>query len=127
MAVHQLEISTENLLNAVAQMPEKEFNRFVESAKKLRIKNRNSDKETKLIHKINFVFESFPSQRYEELNTKFKSNTLTKDEYEELLKLSDKSEMLNSKRLEYITEVANIRRQTLEEVMHNLGIKPSRK
>jgi hypothetical protein len=127
MAVHQLEITTENLLNAVVQMPEKEFNRFVENARKLRTKNKNSTKEAELIYKINSVFENFPRQRYDELNAKFESNTLSKDEYEELLGLSDKSEILNAKRLGYIAEIAKIRHQTLEEVMHSLGIKTARK
>ncbi len=41
MAVH-LEVTTENLLNAVAQMPEGEFNRFVEQAKQLRTKRKGN-------------------------------------------------------------------------------------
>jgi hypothetical protein len=127
MAVHQLEITTENLLNAVAQMPESEFNRFVANAKKLRTNHKNSTKEIELIHKINTVFENFPRQRYNELNAKFKADALSKSEYEELLGLSDRSEILNAERLGYIAEIAGIRHETLEDVMRSLGIKTTRK
>ena len=127
MAVHQIEITTENLLNAVAQMPESEFNRFVANAKKVRTNKRNSTREIELIRKINGVFEEFPRQRYNELNVKFEADTLNKDEYEELLGLSDMSEILNAERLGYIAEIAEIRHQTLEEAVKSLGIKPARK
>lgn len=127
MAVHQLEITTENLLNAVAQMPESEFNRFVAKAKKLRTNHKNSTKEIELIHKINTVFENFPRQRYDELNAKFEAETLTEDEYQEILKLSDKSEILSAERLRYILELAKLRHQTLEEAFKSLGIKPTQR
>jgi len=126
MTVH-LEVTTENLLNAVVQMPENEFNRFVANAKKLRTENKKSNKETGLILKINSVFENFPRQRYNELNAKFEDDALTEDEYQELLSLSDKSEILNAERLGYILELAKLRGQTLEEAIESLGIKPTRK
>ncbi len=122
-----LEVSTENLLNAIVQMPEKEFNRFVADAKKLRTENRQSGKEADLMFKINSVFEHFPRRRYDELNTKFEAETLTKDEYRKLLKLSDKSEILSAKRLGYILQLAKLKHQTLEEAFKGLTIKPSQK
>lgn len=36
MAVQNLEVTKESLLNAVVEMPEKEFDKFIEEAKKLR-------------------------------------------------------------------------------------------
>jgi phosphotransacetylase len=125
MAVH-LEITTENLLNAVAQMPESEFNRFVEKAKQLRIKRKAkfSGEEADLIHKINTVYSTEKRQRYNELYDKFKQETITPREYKELLKLSDEFEMLNAKRLEYLGELARMRGQTLRDVIKDLGMKP---
>ena len=127
MPVHQIEITTENLLNAVVQMPESEFNNFVANAKKIRTNKKNSIREIELIRKINGVFEDFPRQRYNELNAKFEADTLSKKEYEELLGLSDMSEILNAERLGYIAEIAGIRHQTLEEVMQSLGFKTARR
>jgi len=121
MAVHHLEVTTENLLNAVVQMPEGEFNRFVEKAKKLRRNGKSrqtvSPKEADLLHKINTIFSSEKRRRYNELYTKFKDDALEKNEYEELLKLSNEFEILNAKRLSYIGELAELRGQSLEQVM----------
>ena len=36
MAVHNVEISTENLLSAVVRMPEKDFERFLKNAKQIK-------------------------------------------------------------------------------------------
>lgn len=120
MAVH-LEVTTENLLNAVAQMPEGEFNRFVEKAKKLRQNGETrqtvSPEEADLLHKINTIFQSEKRQRFNELYAKFKNDDLEKNEYEELLELNNEFEMLNAKRLSYIGELAELRGQSFEQVM----------
>lgn len=117
----QLEVTTENLLNAVVQMPESEFNRFVEKAKKLRQNGETtqtvSTAEADLLHKINVLFPSEKRRRYNELYAKFKSEDLDEKQYKELLNLSDEFEMRNAKRLEYIGELAELRGQTLEQVM----------
>lgn len=126
MAVH-LEVTTENLLNAVAQMPESEFNRFVEEAKQLRTK-RKGDKpfrqEADLIHKINTVYSAEKRQRYNELYEKFQKENITPKEHRELLKLSEEFEILNAKRLKYLGELAQMRGQSLKDVIKDLGMKP---
>jgi hypothetical protein len=123
----QLEITTENLLNAVVQMPESEFNRFVEKAKKLRTKrngNTFSLTETDLIHKINTIYSAEKRQRYNHLYEKFQQEETSPKEHKELLKLSDEFEILNAERLQYLGELAKMRGQSLKEVMKDLGIKP---
>ncbi len=126
MAVH-LEVTTENLLNAVAQMSEGEFNRFVEQAKQLRTKrkgNKFSHQEADLIHKINMIYSAEKRQRYNELYDKFKQEKITPKEHKELLKLSNEFEILNAKRLEYLGELAQMRGQSLKDVIKDLGMKP---
>ncbi len=120
MTVH-LEVTTENLLNAVAQMPESEFNRFVEKARALR-QNGNtkqivSPAQADLLHKINTIFPSEKRRRYNELYARFKNEDLNKNEYEELLVLSNEFEILNAERIKFIGELAELRGQTLEQVM----------
>lgn len=121
MAVHQLEITTENLLNAVVRMPESEFNRFVEKARALRQngekKQTVSPAEADLLHKINTIFPSEKRQRYNELYARFKDDDLTESEYKELLALSNEFEILNTERIKFIGELAELRGQTLEQVM----------
>lgn len=124
MTVH-LEITTENLLNAVIQLPENEFNRFVEKAKRLRRSSPPDDSQraADLLHKINSVFPAEKRRRYRELYAKSQAADLAAKERRELLKLSDEFETLNARRLEYLGELAEIRRQSLKDLINDLGIK----
>ena len=122
----QLEVTTENLLNAVVQMPESEFNSFVKKAKVLRSKKVfNSSLEADLILKINSVFPTDKRQRYNELYAKFQDEKTSENEYQELLQLNDEFESLNNKRLQFIAKLADIRQKSLLEVMKELGISNS--
>lgn len=124
----QLEITTENLLNAVAQMPESEFDSFVKKARKLRQKGqRISSTEADLLHKINTIFSAEKRQRYNELYAKFQAESISEKERKELLKLSGEFEVLNAERLKYIGELATLRGKSLEKVIKDLGIKTSQK
>jgi hypothetical protein len=130
MAVHNLEISTDNLLNVVVQMPEKEFDRFFKKVSELRKKGKNgkiSPKESEMIYKINTIIPTNLRERYNELYDKFRYKTLSEAENQELLKLNDELEMLNAERLKYIGKLAKLRGQTLEEVIQDLKIKTSSK
>lgn len=123
----QLEVTTENLLSAVAKMPDGEFDRFVERAKKLRTKAAKvSGKEVDLLHKINTIFPTNKRIRYNELYAKFKEGDLTPKEYNEVTKLSDEFEMLNVKRLELVAEIAKMRNQPFAKVFKDLGLKPQK-
>lgn len=121
----QLEVTTENLLNAVIQMPDGEFNQFVEKAKKLRQKK--SPDEANLLYKINTLFNAEKRQRYNELYAKFQNENISDKEHKELLKLSDEFEILNAERLKYIGELAALRGHSLETVIKDLGINTAKK
>jgi hypothetical protein len=128
MATHNLEVSTENLLGAVSQMSEKEFNRFVEEAKKLRAKptkSRWSKSEIELIRKINgCVFSDEEQNRFDELVEKRRDEKISESELEELIALSGKSEALNVERLKIIAKLATSKNKTLSEIMDELEIHP---
>jgi hypothetical protein len=130
MAVHNVEIATENLLNAVVQMPEREFERFFKKASELRnskTKSAYSSKESELILKINTIISLDLCEKYNALYDKFRNKTLTESENQELLKLNDKLEMLNAERLKLIGKLSKLRKQTIEEVIQDLKIKTSNK
>lgn len=82
--------------------------------------------QAELILKINTIFSLEERERYNELYAKFQRDELTQAEYSELLELSDKFELLDAKRLEYLGQLAQLRHQTLLEVMRDLGIKTAR-
>lgn len=130
MAVHNIEIVTENLLNVVAQMPDREFDRFFKKASELRkskYKSSFSPKESELILKINTTVSIDLREKYNVLYEKFRNKTLTEAENQELLKLNDKLEMLNAERLKFIGKLAKLRGRTLDEIMQDLKIKPAHK
>ncbi len=129
MSVHNIEITTENLLIAVAQMPEQEYERFIQKANKLRKKHltaKKSGKESDLILKINTIFPTDKRERYNKLYARFRENSLNETENQELLNLNQEFEVLNAKRIKYIGELAKLRHQTLEEVIEDLKIKTSK-
>ena len=121
MAV-QLEVTTENLLNAVMQMPENEFNRLVEKAREIRTK-RKPLAENDLIHKINTIYSPEKRQRFNHLNEKFQQEKITPKEHKELLKLSDEFEILNAKKLKYVGEIAKMHGQPFSKVIKEFKVK----
>lgn len=95
--------------------------------KKLREQQMSSSlNENDLIHKINTVFSADDRQRYNELYAKFQKENITEKEKKELLELSDKFEILNAKRLEYIGELAAIRNESFQKTINDLGIKSNK-
>jgi len=128
MAVHNLEVSTENLLGAVLQMSEREFNRFVEEAKELRTKptkSRWSKSEIGLIRKINgCVLSDEEQERFDELVDRRRDEKISKRELQELIALTDKADALNVKRLKNLVKLASARKMSLDEIMSELGIRP---
>jgi hypothetical protein len=78
--------------------------------------------ESELLLKINQEFPSELRKRYNELTAKRDAETLTPDEYDELLRLTDQIEMLQARRIEYLSELASIRKVSLPKLMDDLGI-----
>lgn len=74
------------------------------------------------IQKIN---EGLPPETWQHYNTlieKRQSETLTPDEHATLIGISDRIEELNARRMEYLAELARLRRIPLSAFMQQLGI-----
>lgn len=128
MAVQNLEVSTESILSVVAQMTEKEFNKFVEDAKKLRSKSNKSKwtkRDIEIIQKINkCVLSADEQKKFDELVKKRRKEIIETEELEELITLSEKSESLNVKRIKNLIKLAELKKVSLDEIMNRLGIVP---
>lgn len=119
MAVHNVEISTENLLNAVVRMPEKDFERFFKSAKQIK------ERETKLINRLgDFDLSVEKKKVYRQLLKKFRAEKISSEEHRQLITLTDELENLNVERIKCLIEIAEFRNSTLDEVLKDLNIKP---
>lgn len=129
MAIQNSEITTENVLSVLVKMPQDDFEGVVNEAKKQRKKGQNgqkiSPKEADLLHKINNLFPTDERRRYNELYQQFKDDELDEEERNELEELVYKFENLDAKRIGYIGKLANLRGETLEQVMKTFQISNS--
>lgn len=79
-----------------------------------------SKDETELLLQINQGVPPDIQQRYHELIAKRRSETLTSDEYSELLRLTDTVESLEAKRVESLAELAIHRQTSIAALMEQL-------
>lgn len=83
-----------------------------------------SRQEAKLLQKINQSLSQIEWGRYDHLLAKRQAETLTPDELDELVALSDKLEAANVRRIKYLAELARLRNTTIGALIVELGIKP---
>jgi hypothetical protein len=124
----ETQLTTESLLKAVSQLNSKELDEF--AAQVLAIRARQyapslPPEEAELLIKINEGLPSRTQKRYNELIVKRRNESLTQDEHDELLQLTQESEKFQVKRMEYLSALAQIQHTTLTKLMKQLGINPS--
>ena len=122
----QMQLPTDELLKAVAQLNAPDLEQFAQQVMRLLAQRRAPvlpRAEADLLLKIN---RSAPTPEMQErckvLVVKRQAETLTPDEYEELLRLTEAFEVLNVQRLEALVELARLRGVALPVLLHDLGI-----
>ena len=78
--------------------------------------------EAELLQSINLGFSEEWWQRYHELVTKRRAESLTPNEHQELLTLTDQLENANARRVANLIELAKLRNTSLEALMRDLDI-----
>ena len=104
--------------------------RFILSAVEERLRQRHSEQnvphlsiaESELMRKINAGLSVETWQQYRELRAKCQAETLTPEEHQILIKLSDQVEMDYAQRLGFVLELSRLHGISLEEQMKALGI-----
>lgn len=122
------DVSSEQLVRAVAQLPPVEWERFLSKVWALRPPHAErvlSHEESALLLKINQGVPAETQRRYDVLIAKRRANTLTPEEYEELLRLTDEIEQFDATRMTYMVELARLRNMPLPALMNELGIAPT--
>ncbi len=120
-------LSSEQLLNAARQMPRPEFNRFVEDVLRVRANHERGNlsvAESELLAQINQPVPADMQRRYDELLARRDARTLSTDEQQELLRLTDQVELLEAERMKRLIELAQLRQVSLDEVFQQLGLPP---
>ncbi len=119
-------LSSQELLKAVQQLDLPELEAFVSQVVALRAQRqapRLCQSEAELLAKINQGPSPEIRDRYNALITKRDDESLTPEEHAELLRLTDQMERLQANRIEYLIALAQLRKRSLEEVMHDLGLR----
>jgi hypothetical protein len=116
------------IISVVCELYDDEINEKSRSKRQIvrRVKERANREEDILLKKIDELSVPEKRQRYDDLYNKFKDETITEKENEELLELSDELELLDAKRLEYLSKIAKLRGKSLRETVRefkNMGFK----
>jgi len=87
--------------------------------------SRLSQKESELLLAINRGLPVEVAKRYRILVDRRRSGTLSPEEHQELLRLTDQAEQLQTERIEHLAELSRLRGKPLGALMEELGIRPS--
>lgn len=123
----EAQISALDLLQAVQQLSPPELEYFIEEIVQFKAQKKApnlSKQESELLLKINQNLPRELEQEYQILIEKRHQETLTESEYEQILELTDQVEKYQAQRLEYLTQLAQIRQVSLSYLMIEMGIKP---
>jgi hypothetical protein len=123
----QTELSFDELLKAVKQLSASDLEQLMSQVIALQAQRKASSlpkAETDLLLKINQGLPADRQQRFNELVAKRQAETLTPEEHQELLQLTDDIEKSDAKRMQYLTELARLRGISLTALMKDLGIQP---
>ena len=122
----EAQVSSGELLRAVEQLSSAELERFVLQVIALkagRSAPQLSRTEAELLAIVNQALPAALGQRYAELLSKRRAETLTADEYAELVRLGDQVEKLEANRLEALVELAYLRKTSLSSLVKDLDLR----
>lgn len=123
----QSQISLDALVSGVEQLSTPDLEWLTNQVLALRAKRRAPSlprQEAELLQKINQGLSVEMQQRFTLLTAKRRAETLTSEEYQELLGLVDEIELKDAKRVEYLAELAQLRNIPLRMLMKQLDIRP---
>jgi hypothetical protein len=121
----EAQVSRRELLKAVEQLDALELQQFVADVLALRAQReapRLSPAETELLLRINQGLPEELRPRFEHLIAKRRNETLTPEEYDELLRLTETLEQQQASRIAALTELAQLRKTPLAALMKDLEI-----
>ncbi len=123
----EAQLSSDQLLKAIEQLSLSELEQLVFQVIAMQAQRKAPSlprAEAELLLKINRGVSSEVQKQYDELIAKRQTETLTPDEHSELLRLTDEIEKLEARRMEWLAELARLRKTSLTALMDHLGIRP---
>jgi predicted transcriptional regulator len=116
---------TNNLLQDIAQLDTSSIEQLKADMEVILAKRKQivkQKKEQQLVQKIHQYTASDTYKRYQVLLEKSRLETITTEDYQELMALTTQIENNNTERLEHLMTLAKIRQKSLREVMQELGL-----
>jgi hypothetical protein len=120
-------MSVDELIAAANTLNEPDLDRVLHQIATLRARRKSPvlpEEESKLLIKINQPVPSDLRSDYQVLLEKREAETLTDDEYDRLIQLSQQIEAIGAERLEALATLAQLRQTSLVDLMKTLGIEP---
>jgi hypothetical protein len=121
----QAQLSFDELFKMVEQLNPSELEQFIYRVFTLHLQRKAlqlPNREFELLFKINQNRPNNIQTDYDELIAKRQAETLTNDEYQQLLQLTDKIEQFEATRMESIAELAQLHQTSLTQLMKELNI-----
>jgi hypothetical protein len=121
-------LSSEELLHALEDLATPELEQIISRLivlKAERTAPHLPQRESELLLRINQGLPDDTTRRYRELISRRRTRSLSPEEHEELLRLTDRAEALEADRLVHLAELARLRHTSLSRLMEELGIQPA--
>jgi preprotein translocase subunit SecA len=118
-------LGIDDLISGVSSLETTEIELFMQKLGQLVARRKTpsaSERETTLLMAINQAIPQKMQARYTDMIEKLENETMTPDENKAFLKLVDKMEAQNAKRLQYLLELSQLRGVSLETVMSQLHL-----
>jgi hypothetical protein len=100
-------------------------NQFSGQRVRLTLLEKSPTRESELLKEINLGLSVDTWSAYHSLIAKRQAETLTEAEGRQLIEISDELEVANVRRMKALIELANLRGQSLDSLMQELGIPAS--
>jgi hypothetical protein len=121
----EADISVDALVKVAEQLSPADLQRFRSQVLALSARRAASSvpqSEAQCLMRISQRLPRELQRRYDELIAKRDAETLTAEEHDELLRLSQQAEAIDVQRVEALTTLAQLRRVTLSDVLRQLKI-----
>lgn len=121
----EVQLLSKDLLKAVEQLSQEDLEQFVSQVIELQAQRKATSlpkNEAELLRKINQGIPLDTQKVYNELIVKREAETLTVEEHQHLLLLTEQIEKLQAQRVQYLAELASIRGVSLTALMDDLEI-----
>jgi hypothetical protein len=121
-------LTAAEMLDNAARLDAHTLDQFVQKLIAMRARRRLDGpgaQESALLEKINRGLSAEQLQRFLHLQERREAETLTEAEHEELMTLIAAIEQLDAERVQYLGELAQLRKIPLRQLMDELGLFPA--